>query len=353
MVDNSGLATSFRLSIKSVEPGLDPRVTHAVIQALRQAIAELGNLEQTTFSFFHRPQRSTSAGLSRGSSPLGEVLYLGLQFEAPLDKFNLVLRCVASWLDRTAQAMLFEVIIPPVYSLTLQTDQSKVLAQLLPLGEALLPPQAIYLAQMESYINRFGDFTPAVRANLAIARHRVGLSREGASNLNAHAMGPFKTLAEKYQHFRKELLVCNQESDLSGDFWQVMQDKAITMSLPQADVQFLRAERLQALRTEADESRQQTEARAETDRLRQQEQQQRLMNYRQTFEDLIVDSLDLENVALDRGEFRDKVMEHLAAIEFSRGRLTQVRKFYDLSQPEADALEQTVLDELYLLSGLL
>lgn len=357
MVDNSRFAPSFRLSIKSLESELDPRVTHTAMQALRNTISALGGLEQTTFSFFHRPQRSALGKPTPGNAPNPDrsrnLLHLGLQFEAPLDKFSVVLRSVSNWLDRAPQKLFFEVTIPPAHAITLQTNQSKVLAQLLPLGEALLPPQDVYLTQAETYINTFGDLTPAARANLAIVRHRVGLSREAANELNAQAMGPFKTLTEKYQHFRQELLVSKQESDLDDDFWKVMQDKAATMSLPDVDVQFLKTERLQTLRAEAAVARQQAEAKAEAERQRHREQQQRVDNYRQAFEGLVIDTLSSVPPGQDAETFHQSIMANLTAVEFNRGRLTQAREFYHLPQSEVDAVEQTVLNELYLLSDLL
>jgi hypothetical protein len=351
MVDDSGSAQSFQLSIKSLESGLDPKVIHAAVQVLRSTISALSNLDQTPFSFFYGAQRD-SDNLS-GASDSGGTTYTGLQFETPLDRFSVVLRCVADWLDRTKRKNRFELTIPEVYTLVLETDQAKSLAQLLSLGEALLTPEAIYLIKAQAYIDTFGDFTPATRANLAIVRHRVGLAQEVANDLNAQAMGPFKTLTEKYQHFRKELLVCKQESALDGDFWQVMQDKAAAMSLPEADAEFLKAERLYALRAEAEQARQQAEALAEAERRQQRQQQQRLADYRQTFIDVVLGNLTSQVSAVDAAAFRQGMMAHLSATEFNRGRLTQAREFYHLSQPEVEVLEQSVLDELYLLSGLL
>lgn len=352
MVASSSSAHSFQFSIKSLESGLDPKVIHAAVQVLRSTIAALSNLDHTSFSVFETPQQQ-GENLADARVPGSSPLHNGLQFEAPLNKFNVVLRCVGDWLERTKQKSLFTITIPPPYTLTLRTDQPKVLAQLLPLGEALLPPQDIYLAKAETYIDTFGDFTPAAQANLAIIRHRVGLSREEANDLNARAMGPFKTLTEKYQHFRKELLACKQEIALDGDFWQVMQDKAATMSLPEVDAEFLKAERLHALRAEAEQARQQTEAITEAKRRQQRQQQQRLANYRQTFIELVVGNLTPQISAADAAAFRQGVMAHLSATEFNRGRLTQAREFYHLSQPEVEIVEQSVLDELYLLSGLL
>ncbi len=357
MVKKTSLIQSFSFSVKSVESGksletgLELKAVHAAVQVLRSTISALSNLDQTPFSFFYGAQRD-SENSAETSAP-GGTTYTGLQFEAPLDRFSVVLRCVGDWLDRTKRKNRFELTIPEVYTVVLETDQAKSLAQLLPLGEALLPPQEIYLIKAQAYIDTFGDFTPAARANLAIIRHRVGLSPEVANDLNAQAMGPFKTLTEKYQHFRKELLVCKRESDLDGDFWQVMQDKAATMSLPEADAEFLKAERLHVLRAEAEQDRQQAEAIAAADRWQQRQQQQRLADYRQTFIDVVVGNLIPQRSAPDAAAFRQGMMAHLSATEFNRGRLTQAREFYQLSQPEVEVLERSVLDELYLLSGLL
>ncbi|MFQ4139283.1 hypothetical protein PGN35_023505 [Nodosilinea sp. PGN35] len=344
---------SFRLSVKSLEHNVDPNVIHARVQELGRSITRLSGLEHATFNFFTQAKRPVPS-LGKAPVPTAEPsLYGALQVEAPLGKFRAVLRCVGDWLDRTKQNNLFAVEIPPAHTITLTTNQAKVLAQLLTLGESLLPPQPLYLAQAEGYINTFGEITPAARANLLLTRHRVGLSGDEAQDLNARAMGPFKTLAEKYQHFRKELLACKQEINLDEDFWQVMHDKAVTMSLPEADAQFLKAERLHTLRAEADRARQQAEATADAERQRQRQQQQRLLDYRNTFEALVVDTLNLHNAGPEPDTFHQEVMARLSAADFSRGRLTQGREFYRLSPQEADAQEKSVLNELYLLSGLL
>lgn len=355
MVENLDLDNSFRLSIKSLEQSLDPKAIHAAVQALRDTIAGLSGLDQTAFSFIYGPPRRQQEDNPLPISRRAGLLWLGLQFEAPLDKFRIVLGCIGNWLDRTRQLNLFAVELPPAHTMTLQTDQAKVLAQLLPLGEALLSPQDMYLSQAEAFVGTFGELTPAAKASLDIMRYRTRLSSQVADDLNAQAMGPFKTLTEKYQHFRRELMVCKQESDLDAEFWQVMQDKAATMGLPAVDAQFLKAERLHILQAEAEQGRQQAEAEAEAEakRRRYQDQQQRLMTYRHTFEALLLDTLAPESFSQDPDVFQRSVLTNLSASEFNRGRLAQAREFHNLSQLEADAVEKTVLDELYLLSGLL
>lgn len=342
---------SFRLSVKALEHSIDPTLIHTRLQELGRSITRLSRLEHTTVDFFPQAKRPIPS-LSKAPAPAPH-LYGALQFEAPLGKFRVVMRCVGDWLDRTKQNSLFAVEIPPAHTLTLTTNQARVLAQLLTLGESLLPPQPLYLAQAEGYVNTFGELTPAARANLLLSRHRVGLSGDETNDLNARAMGPFKTLAEKYQHFRKELLACKQEIDLDEDFWQVMRDKAVTMSLPEADAQFLKAERLHTLRMEADRERQRAETNADAERQRQRQQQQRSLDYRNTFEAIVIDTLNLQSLAAEPDAFHQEVLTQLAAADFNRGRLTQGREFYHLSPEEAEALEKTVLNELYLLSGLL
>ncbi|WP_035985668.1 hypothetical protein [Leptolyngbya sp. KIOST-1] len=352
MVNSFDSVTNFQLSVKSPEHELDPRVTHNDVQTLQSSLAQLSGLEHSEFEFIPRSQRPTGLGRAptNGAEP---DLYIGFRMAAPLPQFRTVLRCVGNWLDRTTQRYSFDIALTPAHTITLHADQARVLAQVIPLGEALLPPHELYLAKAASYVDTFGELTPAARANLLLLRHRLELSTEETNDLNSKAMGPFKTLGEKYQHFRRELLACQQESDLDSEFWQVMQAKADTMSLPEADAQFLKAERLGALRQEAERERQRLEAEAETERQRYREQQQRLSNYRQQFEALLIDALVPLEGAADVAQFRQAVLAQLFGPEFNQGRLTQARTFYNLSPQEADALEKRVLDELYLLSRLL
>ncbi|HSM82708.1 MAG TPA: hypothetical protein VLS96_13540, partial [Nodosilinea sp.] len=321
MAKDFTLDNGFRLSVKSLEQNADPKIVHAAIQELYSSITRLSSLEHTAFEFFSQPKRQPpGAGRQTISTPEPN-LYGALQFEAPLSKFRVVLRRVGDWLDRTKQTSLFAVEMPPAHTITLHTNQAKVLAQLLTLGEALLPPQTLYLTQAESYVDTFGEITPAARANLLLVRHQVGVSGDLANDLNARAMGPFKSLGEKYQHFRKELLACKDEITLDTDFWQVMQDKAITMSLPEADAEFLKDERLRTLRTEAERAHQQAEADAEVERQRQRRQQQRLLDYRQTFEALVLDTLTPDSLRQEADSFHQQVLTQLSASEFNRGRL--------------------------------
>ncbi|MBW4484672.1 MAG: hypothetical protein KME14_19225 [Tildeniella torsiva UHER 1998/13D] len=363
MVENLDLGNSFRLSIKALESEADPRVTHAGVQALCSHITQLSNLEQTKFAFLPNPQYSILAEATAYPRVVEPSLYAGLQCEIPLNKLRVVLRCVGNWLERTAHKTLFVLEIPPSHTITLQTNQAKALAQLLTLGEALLPPHEFYRTQAEGYIGTFGELTPAAKANLSLVQQRVGLSTEEASELNATAMGPFRTLAEKYQHFRRELLACKQVSDLDEAFWKVMRAKAVTMGLPEADAQFLKDERLKTLRQEAEQTQLQAEAKAAAEAQRQREQQERSLGYRHQFEAMVIDSLTPQGSAQEHSEpaddqpeaarFRQSVMANLARSDFNRGRLTQAREYYNLNPQEAEALEKTVLDELYLLSDLL
>jgi hypothetical protein len=363
MVKELDSGNSFRLSIKSLEENADPRVIHAGVQSLCSSITQLSNLEQTKFAFLPNPPYSVPAGATAHPRAIEPSLYAGLQCRAPLNKLRVVLQCLGNWLERTAQKTLVVLEIPPSHTITLQTSQAKALAQLLTLGEALLAPHEFYRTQAEGYIGTFGELTPAAKANLSLVQQRVGLSVEEANELNATAMGLFKTLAEKYQHFRRELLACKQTSDLDENFWNVMRAKAVTMGLPEADAQFLKEERLNALRQEAEQQQQRAEAEAAAEAQRQHQQQQRSLGYRHQFEDIVIDllrpqSVDQESIGPaenhpDAALFRQGIMAHIAGSDFNRGRLTQAREYYHLNPQEAEALENPVLDELYLLSDLL
>lgn len=363
MVNDLHLGNSFRLSIKALESEADPRVTHASVQALCSRITQLSSLEHTKFAFLPNPQYSILAEATAHPRAVESSLYAGLQCQAPLNKLRVVLRCVGNWLEHTAHKTLFILEIPPSHTIALQTGQAKALAQLLILGEALLSPHEFYRTQVEGYISTFGELTPAAQANLSLVQQRVGLSTEDTNELKATAMGPFRTLADKYQHFRRELLVCRQTSDLDPDFWNVMRAKAVTMGLPEADAQFLKDERLEALHDEAEQARQRAEAEAAAEQARQRQQQERSQGYRRTFEEIVTDlptpqglgqeHLEPADERPDVALFRQGIMAHVASSDFNRGRLTQAREFYHLNPQEAEALEKTVLDELYLLSDLL
>jgi hypothetical protein len=352
MADNAISANAVGISIRSVERDRDPRIIDAGVRALSGSLANLSGLDPSRCFGIRRSLRADAAGGQGGDRPDTQFL-TGIQFEAPLEKVRTVLRCLGDWLDRTRQSNQFEVTVPPAHTLTLQTDQARELAQLLPLVELLLPSQTTYLALAQRYVETFGELTPAAKASLALAQHRLGLAAEEATDLNARAMGPFKTLSEKYQHFRKELLVCKQESDLDDDFWRVMQQKAIAMSLPPDDADFLKLERLEALRAEAERTRQEAASEAEAQRQRQRQEQERLAKYGRAFEAIALDALGPESFAADEATFHQGLRGQLGGIDLYRGRLAEAQAFYRLNPQEAAALESRALDELYLQSRLL
>jgi hypothetical protein len=341
-----------RVSIKAVAGDRDPQAIHAQIQGLCVTLASLSGLGQMAFSFFrHSPGSDPGPRAPRNGGE--SIWHTGLQFEAPTARMRVVLRCLSNWLDRFAQRTLFVVEIPPVHTLSLQTDQASVLVQLLPLVETLLPPYEIYRAEVQRYVGTYGEVTPAVQANLDLLQQRLGLAPEETNDLKRQILGPFKTLSDKYQHFRQELLVCRQESDLTVEFWQVMRQKAITMGLPEADADFLKAERLATLRAEAEAERQRAEAEAEAERQRQRDRQRCLADYRNTFEELAINALRPLETFPDEPAFHQGGLTQLTTADIDRGRLDEAREFYRLSPQEAGIQEKIVLDELYLLSGLL
>lgn len=336
---------TLRFLVKVLEPMDEPDHINSSIQNLSETVSDLSFLSKEDFILIANRESGVD---TRGRTDLENerVRYHAISFKASPDKLKLVIKHLCNWLDSNKQEALFAIEIEPVYVITIQTKFSEVLVQILFLAEALLPVKNSYLDKVARYLHIFGELTPASKENLNIFRHQLGLSLEEANDLDLRAMGSFKSLAEKYHHFRQELLICKKESDFDDEFWKVMLDKAFTMGLPEIDANFLRTERLISIRDEEERYQQQVKIKTNEEIRRRQEQQQFSISYRKIIGEIIREFTLSRRDLQDLSGLENDLKKYLYDIDFNRGRLMCARELCQLSAEDAKDIEKTFIDEL-------
>lgn len=351
------------IALQLIDRRQNPDATHRGVQSLRDMLSQIHGIGDMHFTLrITSPTNSDNQRIDQGSWS-----YIGARFRIPLDKFKVVIRCLCDWLDLVSLRVLIAIKIPlarminsfssqttaeypPVpIAIEVETESAKDLTRVLTFVEALLPPQETYQRKAEAYIKSLGELTPAAKANLDILRRSLDMSEKEVEELDASAEGLFKTLTEKYEHFRNELKVIKQESDLTEDFWKVMRDKADTMKLPSADVAFLKLECQQTFSDKAEHERQKIIEDIEAEKQKLQKEKERGNDYQKAFEEIVACSPASFSSSHDNDLFSQNIMNGILGLDFNRGRLDQARKFYEIDQDQASGIEIGFLHELCLL----
>jgi hypothetical protein len=317
--------------VKLIEPELNPEELAAEAQYLLEDLQDLSGLGQTRFQPVENPQ---------GEGPFQTRVQSGVQFEAPPDRLRAILKRLCNRLDDKPLETLV-LIQQGQMRLQVQTHEAAVLAGIVEAAEAMLDPQSIYLAKAETYCRTHGEISPAEDANLELLRQRLGLSPQEAEVLKSEALGPYKTLAEKRQRFREVLMEeLARENPLSDETWELLEELADNLNLPQDEATALYQERLHQIQVEAEAIRRQQEAEAEVARqaaereqIQEQHRQQQLGRQQQ---------LD------DYREMVRQVLQNaLYAPAFDQGRLEQARRLWNIPPNEAQQIEEAVRSELH------
>lgn len=371
MTKPSILSNEIEIVLQLTDHRQNPEAAHKGIQSLHEMLSKVYGMDAMNFTLRRVSPYSSDHGQSRQSSEQLSWLYIGAEFRLPLDKFKVVLRCLCNWLDLISQRASIEVKIPlarmitspPAQSIgeyplnpiiiTVEAENAKDIAKIFSLVEAVLPSQVLYQKKIKAYIEVFGELTPAVRANLNILRHSMNMPRKEDYELKAE--GLFEDLSEKYHHFREELKVIRQEDDLTNDFWKVMQDKAVTMQLPDVDAKFLRDEHRQVLRAREEYEHQSGIEEMKAEIQKQKKREKQLIGYQKDFENIIISSSEILsfNYYNDVDSFSDNIIKNIFDSDFNKGCLEQAREFYELDQQQIADQEKNILRELYFLLNLI
>jgi len=313
--------------IKLIEPDLTVDQLVEEIHYLQADLQALAGLGQTRFRPLQSPRDQ-------------DLVPDGLQFEVAADRLRPILKRLC---DRLRDKPLETLVLIQQGSLRLQvqTHVAEVLAGILSAAEAMLPPQTLYLGKAALYSQSQGELSPAELANLDLLRQHLGLSEQEAEDLKGIALGPYQTLAEKRQRFAQVLMLelsSHNRRPLPAESWQVMEELADNLGLPEAEANQIYQEQLHQIQVEAEAIRQQemavaaaqAEAQAEAEAARQQQQQEREHQVEQY-----------------RAMVRQALATSLYPPTFDQGRLEQARQLWQISPERALGMEEVIRSEIY------
>jgi hypothetical protein len=325
--DQAANSTTLAFLVRFEESGLSLRELTTEVDYLRQDIQALKGMGNLRFQYLEQ---------RRGDIKVRN----GLKFEVPADRIRVVLRRLSDRLDDHPIETLILIQWRQV-KLQIQTHRAEDLATIVLAAESLLPPDSVYLAKVEGYVRTQGELSPAEIANLNWLQQQLDLPDDSATWLQAKALGPYKTLEEKQQHFETVLLdEISRECPLSPDTWAVLEELAENLRLPTSNATVIYREHLQQVQAKAEVERQQAEAKSTVDQQQTGDQQQleaeqqQMIQYQQRRDHY-------------RDIFRRAISTTLFPLAFDQGKLEQARLDWELSADEAQHIEAEVRNELY------
>lgn len=277
-----------------------------------------------------------TASLDPTAGPTGEARRIGVQAVGlPVDQLRPLMQTLCDRMVEHPLDTLVELLVGST-RLQSQTRQGEDLLALVPVVEQLLPAVATYRAQAEKYA-RQGEFSPVARANLVLLRHQLDLSLQQTDNIDAKALGPFKTRQEKISRYqqvfadelsrssilddstRRELARFRQGMGLSYD--DVIEvEKALEIRHQPADTQIQANTQVQADPKPAAPT-------APPPPDPEAEYQINLDRYRQ--------------------EFKLIAQQGLFPSDFDQGRLEQARRIWQLSEADTSKIHREITDDIY------
>jgi hypothetical protein len=322
---NSPLQLGFL--IKFVEPDLKPEEIETETQYLQEDLLDLSGMEHTRFEFLRANRHQVQ-------------VREGLRFETSPERVRPILRRLCARLDHTPQETLILIYSGQV-RLQIQTHRAEELASIVASAEALLPPDSIFLAKAETYVRTRGELSPAEEANLDLLARQLGLTSEEAAALQAEAMGPFKTLADKQQRF-SEILAIELAHDYppSQETQQVLYEFAENLRLPQLEADRLYHQYLQKIQIDVEAQRQKQQAEAEAAQQKAAESQQQERNQQAQAE-------QEQRVDQYRDMFRSAIKNSFYPLAFDQGRLEQTRQIWGISDDVVRQIEEEIRSELF------
>jgi hypothetical protein len=294
--------------IKFVDPDLKPEEVETETQYLQEDLLDLSGMEHIRFEFLKAKRHQVQ-------------VREGVRFEISPERVRPILRRLCARLDHTPRETLILIYSGQV-RLQIQTHRAEELASIFAAAEALLPPDKIFLAKAETYVRTRGELSPAEEANLDLLAQQLGLSPEEAAVLQAEAMGPLKTLAEKQQRF-SEILAIELAHDYppSQETQQVLFEFAENLCLPRVEADRLYQQYLQKIQIDVEAKRQQEQAKAEAARHKAAELAQQEHNQHAQVE-------QEQRVDQYRDTFRSAIQNNYYPLAFDQGRLEQTRQIW-------------------------
>ncbi|MBW4461897.1 MAG: GUN4 domain-containing protein [Nodosilinea sp. WJT8-NPBG4] len=330
------MAQNIACLIKFVDPQLKPDELDTEVHYLTEDLRDLDGMSQIRFD------------------PILEIrdaveTRVGIRFIAHSDLLVSILRRLR---DRLYYKPLETWFLFHISDLNLQirTDQAEDLVDLMATAQSglLFSPVRDYLAEAETYSRTQGELSPTELDNLNLLRQRLSLSAEQAELLNARAVGPYKTHAEKHRYFDETTAaefsrLRHMDADhpfAPKDPWPVLQELAENLALPISEAEAIYQKHWQRYNDEI-----------------------KLKTDQQSAKTAVDDSFVAETKAADAHQNQvEQAREHLEQYlslcrqamanslypsEFDQGRLDQARRLWDISLDEALTIETAVRNELY------
>ncbi|PZU99127.1 MAG: hypothetical protein DCF32_18910 [Leptolyngbya sp.] len=330
------MAQDIAFSIKFVDSQLKRDELDSEVHYLIEDLRDLEGMGQVRFN----PILETREGAE---------VRVGTRFVAPSNVMGTILRRLRDRLYHKPLETWFLCQISDLH-LQIQTDRADDLIDLMATAQSglLFSPERDYLAEAETYSRTQGELSPTELDNLALLRQRLGLSAERAELLNARAVGPYKTQADKRRLFDETTAaefsrLRQMDADqpfAPKDPWPMLQELAENLALPIPDAEAMYQKHWQRYsdetkrKTEQQTAKASEEARLAAETKAKGDRQKQAQQAREHLE---------QYLAL----CRQAMASSLYPSEFDQGRLDQARRLLDLSIDEAIALEATVRNELY------
>jgi hypothetical protein len=384
MTDSSPVSPLIHFSIGLRNNEVNLIANHDAIQTLKDRLVQMICMDEQKIEEVYVPERSQDA--TNFSSSASQNLTCGLKFAILPERLRITFRRLGDWIEEFNLVTDVEIRIPlsrefktelndlgkrrdfaSQQTIRFQTGDIRKLTEVIFVAETLLASEDTYFNTARRYINMFGELTPSAQANLDLLQHQLDIPPDQAKNLDSRAVGPIRTLDEKYQRFKKGLVEesekhLNSESEIHNRFWQTMEDKAKIMLLPLRDFLFLKSEYLK-------DKKRQEERRLEKRRKEQNEREAQLRNYEQSLRRVLLDGWHLDIILCNEipfvgilikyfdpvigifffeklmkaREIRQYMFEINSELRFNKVQIEELRKIYRISIEDARSIENLLL----------
>jgi hypothetical protein len=379
--------SAFELDSLDISPLNDEK-----IEALRESLSAIVGLPSGEVIAENLQEVAIAESIDRRQGEY-DSFSLKLLTEAPLDKFQIIMRHLIDVLRNLNETFCCKISSISNYEIFVFGNKVEDLARLFIVAESILKDESDYIQKADSYVSVFGELTPSCIANLRLFGHRINIFPSRLLELNSRSIGLFPNLADKYSHFRRELLVCGKAEDLNDDrFWNLMLDKSKKMVFPEADANFLRKERLDQFENEEKIRQDKEKQEQENENKRRHEEKMKKKLYSSNFEEIARESQYLENLYWDKlyrdtlpnswfnlyckmptysrikaitlyfwfislnfsklapvslSEFSQGILDNILSDSYLKGRWDATRSFYNFFSEEYKALEKEVFQQVY------
>jgi hypothetical protein len=289
------------------------------VQALYEDLLNLAELRGVRINFL---ERVTNAG----------TLQFGLRFAIGSASLRGMLDTLCDRLDTIPIELLISLYIDTM-TLQVKTRDPEELAATIQAAELLLPPRRTFLAKAETYARRYGEFTPAEKANLDWLQQQLAIPPEEINQLLAKALGPYRSRREKRDRYRDVLVAeLSHQFPPTEEIRTTLREFATNLRLPLEDEAVLYNEVMRDMQATVEAKRQQQEGEAAKTHLQEITRLQMALDQQEAAD-------KQTHLGQYREEFSKAIASNFRPLEFDQGRLEQARRIWKISSEEATQIE--------------